>query len=81
MCVITAVLSRTRAMTWSWPERSGCWRHGEAGRRDPIRPGAVEDPCAAGRAGHAEDLELDAARSDVELGIGATWHEMDTHRG
>ena len=52
----------------------------------PVKPGAVTPSGPAlskarvllGEQVMRKIFELDAARSDVELGIGATWHEMET---
>jgi len=52
----------------------------------PVKPGAVTPSGPAlskarvllGEQVMRRIFELDAARSDVELGIGATWHEMET---
>ena len=41
-------------------------------------PGAVQGQGAVRRAGARRAFELDAARSDVDLGIGSAWHGTET---
>src|SRR6266851_3684371 len=48
------------------------------GTKVPAGPGLSKARVLSGEQVMRRAFELDAARTDVELGIGATWHEMET---